>query len=412
MRGWIRTPIGIEAERWTTWRVDRKVLAMVCTMTDAQRLVDPVATLASDPRVQVVASIAPGQAFDTGLDTWLRRSGVVSIPWQQATTTRFDLAVAASASRALENVHAPVALFAHGVGFNKLTPRSDATGPEQATVARTVYGLGRESLVRDGRLLAARIAVAHTEEAQRLAVACPEAVGAARVVGDGAADRLLAWLGRRERCRAELGLGPRDRWVVAASTWGPSSMIGARRAVLDRLVAETGASGWRVGLLVHPNVWAAHGWWQVRQWLRPLILRGLEVVPLEADWTGVLAAADAVVGDHGSSTVYATLTGRPLAVTTAGREDVARHSPAQALLAALPEVTGNGPVLARLRRHRSAQEQAVVAEVASRVTSRPTEFASRARAMLYDLLGLDEPQVPAQARPLGSLGWARKGWSA
>lgn len=409
MRSWIRTPIGIESERWTTWKVDRKVLAVVCTMTDAQRLVQPVATLASDPRVQVVATIAPGQAFDTGLDAWLYRAGVVIIPWQQATATRFDLAVAASASRALESVHAPVALFAHGVGFNKLTPPVDTTDPRQTALARTVYGLSRESLMRDGRLLAARIAVAHNEEAQRLAVSCPEAVGAARVVGDGAADQLLAWLKRRERCRAELELERGDRWVVAASTWGPSSLIGARRAVLDRLVAEAGAAGWRVGLLVHPNVWAAHGRWQVRQWLRPLIIQGLEVVPVEADWTGVLAAADAVVGDHGSSTVYATLTGRPLAVATAGRGDIARGSPAEALLSALPEVTGNGPVLARLRRRRSVQEKAAVAAVASRVTSYPGDFASRTRAMLYDLLGLTEPETPAQARPLG---WVQRRRSA
>ncbi|MDE3721418.1 hypothetical protein PWG71_08455 [Nocardiopsis sp. N85] len=388
------------------------MLAVVCTMADAQRLVDPVATLASDPRVQVVASIAPGQVFDTGLQEWLHQAGVVIIPWPQATTTRFDLAVVASASRALESVHAPVALFAHGVGFNKLTPPVGTGGSGQGALPRAVYGLSRESLLRDGRLLAARIALAHTEEAKRLAASCPEAVRAARVVGDGAADRLLSWLGRRDRCRAELGLAEGDRWVVAASTWGPSSLIGARRAVLERLVAEAAAAGWRAGLLVHPNVWAAHGTWQVRQWLRPLMLRGLEVVPVQADWTGVLAAADAVVGDHGSSTVYATLTGRPLAVATAGHGDVVRGSPMECLLSALPEVTEDGSVLARLRRLRSLQEQAAVAAVAARVTSHPGEFASRTRAVLYDLLGLAEPDAPAVTRPVGSLGWALRRWSA
>lgn len=407
MQNWIRTPVGIEAERWTTWKVERKVLAVVCTMTDAQRLVDPVTTLSSDHRVQVVAAIAPGQAFDAGLDSWLHRAGVVTIPWQQATTTRFDLAVAASATRSLESVHAPVALFAHGVGFNKLTPPMNSPHAQPTPAGRAVYGLARESLVRDGRLLAARIALAHVEEKRRLSDSCPEAVPSARVVGDSVADRLLAWLERREQCRAELGLGPSDRYVVAASTWGPSSLVGSRRSVLDRLVRESAMTGWRVGLLVHPNVWAAHGPWQVRQWLNPLVVRGLEVVPVEADWTGVVASADAVVGDHGSSTVYSTLTERPMAIATTGHEDVARGSLAEALLAVVPEVHGTEPVLERLLRHRSVRERTAVATVASGVTSYPGEFAVRARAMLYDLMGLSEPQTPVMARPVKDLGWVR-----
>ncbi|WP_117197818.1 hypothetical protein [Nocardiopsis sp. TNDT3] len=406
---WARAPIGMDAGRWTTWGGCRRVLAVACMVADAQRLMDPVATVASDPRVQVVFTVAPDQVFGAGLAAWLARAGVVVVPWQQAVNTRFDLALAASASRVLDRVHAPVVLFSHGVGFNKLTP---AHLGGQGLLARATYGLGREGLVRDGRLVAERIALAHDDEALRLASACPEAVGGARVVGDAAADRILASLERRPWCRSQLGLGPDDVWVVAASTWGPSSLLGSRRTLLGRLVVDAVSASCRVGLLVHPNVWAAHGAWQVHQWLGPLIAQGLEVVPVDAEWASALAAADAVVGDHGSTTVYATLTGRPVLVADDGRADVDTASPMGQVLRTLPAVRGDAPLVGRALRSVEAAEREALRAVAARITSHPGRFAQRTRAVLYEVLGLDEPDILPAARPLRPLGWDMRGWAA
>jgi hypothetical protein len=400
----------MDAGRWTTWDGCRRVLAVACTVADAQRLMDPVATVASDPRVQVVFTAAPGQVFGAGLDAWLARAGVVVVPWQQAVNTRFDLALVASASQALDRIHAPVVLFAHGVGFNKLTP---AHRGRRGTLDRTTYGLGREGLVRDGRLVAERIALAHDDEARRLSSTCPEAVGGSRVVGDAAADRILASLERRPWCRSQLGLGSDDVWVVAASTWGRSSLLGAGRPLLERLVVESVSADCRIGLLVHPNVWAAHGSWQVHQWLGPLIAQGLEVVPPEAEWASALAAADAVVGDHGSTTVYATLTGRPVSVADGGRADVDTASPMGQALRTLPIVRADAalPVDRALRPPRTAEREALRA-VAARITSHPGRFAQRTRAVLYEVLGLGEPDILPAARPLRPLGWDMHGWAA
>jgi hypothetical protein len=400
----------MDSGRWTTWDGCRRVLAVACTVADAQRLMDPVATVASDPRVQVVFTAAPGQVFGAGLDAWLARAGVVVVPWQQAVNTRFDLALAASASQALDRIHAPVVLFAHGVGFNKLTP---AHRGRRGTLDRTTYGLGREGLVRDGRLVAERIALAHDDEARRLSSTCPEAVGGSRVVGDAAADRILASLERRPWCRSQLGLGSDDVWVVAASTWGRSSLLGAGRPLLERLVVESVSADCRIGLLVHPNVWAAHGSWQVHQWLGPLIAQGLEVVPPEAEWASALAAADAVVGDHGSTTVYATLTGRPVSVADGGRADVDTASPMGQALRTLPIVRADAalPVDRALRPPRTAEREALRA-VAARITSHPGRFAQRTRAVLYEVLGLGEPDILPAARPLRPLGWDMHGWAA
>lgn len=401
MDAWVQTPIGPEADKWTTWPGCRRVLAVTRTVADTQRLLDPLATLARDPRVQVVFTIDPGTQFGAGVRPLLDRLGAVVVPWEQAVLTRFDLALAASVGRDLDRFRAPVVLFAHGVGFNKYVPVSPS---QPAVFSRGTYGLGRDGLVRGGRLVVSRIALAHPDEERRLAESCPEAADIGRVVGDAAADRVLASLERRDWCRDQLGLADGERLVVAASTWGRGSLLGARPQVLWRLVSEARRGGCRVALLVHPNVWSAHGAWQVREWMRPWIGAGLVVVPAEAEWPSVLAAADAVVGDHGSTTAYATLTGRPVALATGGRDDVDPASPMGEALRTLPAVDPGSPVLDQVLRDVTGTEERALASIASRTTSHPHRFAHRVRPVLYELLGLREPASAPVVRPLRRLG--------
>lgn len=401
MQGWVQTPVGLEAEKWVTWRGCRRVLAVVRTVADGQRLMDAVMTLARDPRVQMVFTVAPESVFGGGVSRWLSEVGAVVVPWEQAVNTRFDLALAASVGRGLDRVHAPVVLFAHGVGFNKYVPVSDLG---HSAAVRGTYGLVRDGLVRDGSPVAARIALAHPDEEQRLANACPEVADTARVVGDAAADRLLASLDRRDWCRQQLGVVTGDRLVVAASTWGRASLLGARSEVLWRLVSESRRGECRVALLVHPNVWAAHGTWQVREWLRPWTEAGLLLVPVEAEWPSVLAAADAVVGDHGSTTAYATLTGRPVALATDGHRDVNPDSPMGEALRSIPPVDESGPVLDQLLCEVSEDQARTLASIASRTTAHPRRFAHRTRPVLYELLGLREPDTDPVVLPLRPLG--------
>lgn len=400
MREWMHTPIGVEPERWTTWSDCRRVLAVAHTVADAQRLMDPLAVLAADHRVQVVFTIAPHSVFGAGVEEWLNSMGAVVAPWEQAVRSRFDLALATSVSRELDRVLAPVVLFAHGVGFNKLVP---APGPGQDGPERQPYGLARDGLVRDGRLIATRLVLAHTRERTRLERVCPEAVPGARVVGDAAVDRILESLNRREEHRRRLGVGSEERLVVATSTWGTSSLLGAGREHLDRLVREARTRRCRVALLIHPNVWAAHGTWQVLSWLRPWSEAGLIVVPVTAEWTGVLAAADAVLGDHGSTSLYATLLGRPMLLAPHGEGDIDPASPMGRALRTLPRATTDGSILDRLLRELSLWERSTLRSLATEVCSHPGRFAPRIRAVLYELLDMPEPQGPAAARPSSSL---------
>jgi hypothetical protein len=121
--------------------------------------------------------------------------------------------------------------------------------------------------------------------------------------------------------------------------------------------------GYRVAMLVHPNVFAGHGTRQVHGWLSCCRRRGLAVVPPEADWQALLIAADWIIGDHGSLTAYGTLTDATMLLTAGPRREVAACSPAALL------------------------------------SSAPGRFHRRMRSVLYGMLGLGEPARPPFVAP-------------
>ncbi|MFC7329205.1 hypothetical protein [Marinactinospora rubrisoli] len=384
---WIEVPIGIDADRWVTRRGCRTVLVLVHTVACGQRLLDVVALLRRDLRVQLVFAAAPS-AFSAGVAEFLSNLGGAVLPWEQATRTRFDLIVAASTG-GIEHMHAPVVLLPHGAGFTKFVSAA-RTGSRDGR--RETYSLGRQWLVRDGRVLPAALVLAHEEERSRLSRVCPEALEAVVVAGDPCADRLAASCPKRGAYRRALGVDDGERLVVAASTWGPASLLGARPDVLARLVAEAHGSRWRVALLAHPNVWFGHGVWQVRSWLEKAVAAGLLVVPVEAEWRGVLIAADAVVSDHGSTCLYAAGLARPVFLTGDGRADVDPAAPMAELMRRAGALPADGAILPTVERVCATWRADQLAGVAARIT----EFARRMRRCLYELLGLPEPPDPAR----------------
>lgn len=408
MVDWVDVPVGIDADRWTTRPGCRIVVVLVHSVTCGNRLLDVVDLLGSDLRVQVVFAAAPS-AFPAGVAEFLSGLGAVVLPWEQVVRSRFDLAVAAGTG-GLERVHAPVVRLPHGVGFGK-RPVAAATGGPRAP--RQTYGLGRQWLVRDGRVVASAVVLAHEEERRRLAAACPEAVDTALVAGDPVVDRLAASAASRSRYRDALGVDAGQRLVVVSSTWGRSSLLGSRADVLWRLVREARGTRWRVALVAHPNVWAGHGVWQVRSWLADLVADGLRVVHPFGEWRSALVASDVVLGDHGSVSLYAAAAGRPVAVATTGRTDVDPEAPMAELLRLAPEVSRSGRVVDLVDELADSWRPRLLTRVRSRITSAPGEFAPRLRRRLYQLLDLPEPAGAARLGPVDVptlLEGARGGW--
>lgn len=388
---WLRVPIGPDASRWVTARTQRTVVAVAHTVAGAGHLLDAVELLECDPRVQVVFTQAP-DVLRNGVPQLLRELGAVVVPWHQATQSRFDLAMATDAA-GVHELHAPVLFMPHGVMNNKRTAaRPGAPGGD------LVVGLAPPWLTWYGRLVPAVVALSHTDLLKVLARQCPQAVPAARVVGDLCLDRLVASRTLRHRYRKALHAADGRTVVAVSSTWGSQSLFARSPGLPGDLVSTLGDS-YLVVIGLHPAVWFGHGPRQVLAWLREQRRAGLVVVD-PVTWRGVVAAADVVFGDHGSATVYAAAAGVPVVRTSWAADSVNAGSSVAALAEVAPLVAGAGSLRCQVDAALTVptdQWQAVRA----RVTSQPGQAARLLRAQMYRLLDLTEPTGPAETAPVG-----------
>jgi hypothetical protein len=391
---WRHVPVRPDGERWATRRTRRRVLVVVHTVIAGQRLLDTIRLLEGDIRVQTFFTQAP-DVFGNGVAEFLEGLGGLVLPWSQAVQTVFDLALAASHG-SLHELPTPVIMLPHGAGHNKLAP---AGRPGRAVAQRGVYGLSRQRLVRDGAVVPEVIVLAHHEELTRLGRECPEALPVAEVVGDPCFDRIAASLPSRALYRDALGAGPGQRLVLVCSTWGPDSLLGQGWDLLERLVGELPRDEFRIAALLHPHVWNAHGAWQVRAWLAGLARSGLTLVSPYGDWTGAVVAADYIVGDHGSVTLYGAMTGVPVLMAGRSDADVDPVSPLAELMSFAPRLHGDRPLRPQLKRSSATRRLHRYEQVASRISSEPGRFSRKMRALLYRKLRLRAPTTRTTTDP-------------
>nr|WP_240512427.1 hypothetical protein [Streptomyces griseoruber] len=387
-------PALIEQGHWLTVRDCKRVLVVVHTVTFAQRLREVFGLLEADLRVQLVFTAAP-HAFGNGVTQYLHDMGITPVPWEEALEAEFDLALAAG-SRGVHELRCPVVRVSHGAGHIK--PLTDRTGLAPGE-ARPPGMLSRRHLLHEGRVVPAAIGYAHHRDLEALARSCPEALPVAHVVGDPCVDRIAAGRPWRARYRRELGIRAGERLVVISSTWGPASTFGRLESLLPHLLGHRGV-GHRVALLVHPNVFAGHGAWQVHSWLAGCRGRGIAIVPPEADWQPLLIAADWIIGDHGSLTAYGTLTDATILLTAGPRREVSPCSPAALLSAVAPVISPVHPLAEQLEYAARTRRPGHYDQVAASLSSAPGQFHRRMRTVVYRLLGLGEPARPPAVAPL------------
>ena len=376
---------------WFTLQPERRVLFMVPTMTSVKRVMDIAGVFAGDLRIQTEFTVPP-DVLGQGAARMLARLGVQLVPWRRALAERYDLAVTANYSGIAE-VNAPVAIFSHGASRNKQAkPRGRGAIP----VLPQVQGFAPSTLIRNGMLLPSAIAVGDEHELAMLAEDCPEALPMARVVGDPCYDRLIAGAPLREDYRRALGVADGQRVVVVSTTWTGASLLGSAPHRLERIVEQLATPEYRVVMLTHPNAVAAHGEYQLRAWLGHLAAQGLMLTRPEHDPEPFLLAADFIIGDHGSVTLYGSAVGVPILLGVYNEADVHQASGAAALAAIAPRLIDSAPVPAQLEHARSQFDAAAMARVASRISSEPGGFARQTRNLLYGMLGLGQPATPAR----------------
>ncbi|MFE3458552.1 hypothetical protein ACFXKD_13500 [Nocardiopsis aegyptia] len=256
-----------------------------------------------------------------------------------------------------------------------------------------MFGLSREWLLHEGRVVPTALVLSHDEQYVRLAKNCPEALTAALVAGDPCYDRLTASLPHRSRYRKALGLRPGQQLVLISSTWGTASLFGRHPHLARRLLGSLPSDEYRVALALHPNIWHGHGPGQVEAWLADAVRAGLLVLPPNQGWQAAVVAADAVLGDHGSVAYYAAALGRPVVLVRAGRDLVDSASPIAELLDTAVSYELGTPVEDALASAHHAQERTTRVARAS-VSSRPGRSLALIRQAMYRLMDAEEPAGP------------------
>jgi hypothetical protein len=398
-RAGLRVPLGDQSRPWRTQQSDRTVLAIVHNVTSASRLADVLPALDSDPRIQTVFTAIGSSPFTHGVEALFSDLEVIEVPWAEATSRRFDLAVATSHGGNLSALNAPLVLFPHGLGYNKyLHPGTsrDIQGHPGTSRDAGVFGLSEPWLSHNGALIADALVLSHEEQLGRLRRYFPPAAERAVVVGDPCLDRMAASAHLREVYRRSLGVDSDRKLLLISSTWASASLYGSCPDLPERLAAELPLDEYALAVALHPNIWHAHSPWQVRRWLDGAVRAGVLVVPPLETWRAAVLGADLVLGDHGSVTFYAASVGKPVLIAADDPARVDPTSPIARFTAAAPRLHPTLPLRPQVDAALRDPQRSRYAEILTEATSAPGRSAALVRGLLYRMLELPEPARPAR----------------
>lgn len=297
---------------------------MFRTHTTLDRMIDILPIFDNDHRITLHAVIEPGSDHASGLAAALEAQGLKVISYEEAVQARYDLVLAAHCGTGLAAFNGPVAVVSHGAGFARILPTRTGNRVE-------AVGLSQRELTLGDRVVPARIFLSHEEQIGRLASACPMAVDRAVVIGDPTLDTIENNRVRREWIRRWLGVQERQQLVLISSTWGENCAEATEPEVASKLLAQLPSDEYRVAMVLHHNVWRKYGELAIKTRFRNALDAGLLLIPGHAGWRGALAAADLVVGDHGSVSVYAAALGIRFLAVGGNRAEADPRSPNFAL---------------------------------------------------------------------------------
>ncbi|MFJ4656806.1 hypothetical protein ACIP5Y_36555 [Nocardia sp. NPDC088792] len=370
---------------WETFsETEYVILAVARTLTSAYRLLEAVEWFRDDFRIRLVFTVDATSAFSAGVHDLLRASGVRLIAWDRVRQRafRYHLALSASENIDFDAIDAHTVLLPHGLGFNKLVP--SATGP-----ALRLAGLPPLHVLRAGRVT---VTLSHPEQREQLLAVSPEAADRTETVGDPTFDRLQASRALRDRYREALGTGDRTL-VTVASTWGRQSVIGRWHGLPVQLLGALDADSYQVVLVLHPNVWAYYGAFQITVWLSSALDAGLILMPPESGWHAALIAADQVISDHGSLGLFAASLDRPLLMTGRAPETVP-GTPTDELANCVPVLRPGGDLRKQLEAAREQYRAGQYAHITERVFAHVGDATRNVQHLIYRTLGLTPLEHP------------------
>ncbi|MBO0822117.1 MAG: hypothetical protein J2P26_14870, partial [Nocardiopsaceae bacterium] len=146
--------------------------------------------------------------------------------------------------------------------------------------------------------------------------------------------------------------------------------------------------------ILHPNVWTWHGDYSLRLWLSRARSAGLMVMPPEGSWQSLLIAADLVIGDHGSVTLYGAALDRPVLLAgDSAKATVVPGAPPDELAETADRLIDGPPLAAQVTASISAHREGRFASLTGRMFARRGEAAETLRDFLYSRLRLPVPDA-------------------
>ncbi|MFD3506647.1 hypothetical protein [Nocardia sp. NPDC058666] len=285
-------------------------------------------------------------------------------------------------------------LLPHGLGFNKLlTDGHDGT--------LRLAGLPPEQALRAGQVT---VTLSHPDQRAQLAAVSAHAEQCTMIVGDPTYDRLRASLGLRARYREALGAGDR-RLVTLASTWGSESLIGRRSRLPHQLLADLPIDSYQVVVVLHPNVWARYGRFQIELWFASALDAGMVLMPPESGWQSALIAADVVVSDQGSLGLFTAALDRPLLMVGRAAETVS-GTPVETLAASAPTLYPDRDLRHQLDAATNSYQPGRYQHITDRVFADVGTAARNVQALIYRELDVPLPAytTPAPRIPVPDCG--------
>ena len=378
---WVRVPIGDQSQKWSTVRFERSVLVVARTLTITLWGLDFLDEVLSDTRVQVVFSVDDRNpsAFRHSAARLLSQVEAATVPWPQATSTTFDLAISFSFNGDLEQLQCPLLLGLHGASLGKyaaLPPDGRFPVPNLPEPRAGIFPT--------------TVAIPHPAERTRYGAVDPRVNFA--IVGDPCLDRLLASVPRRNQYRQALGVNPDQKLVVVSSTWGPDAMLATTPDIATQLTASLPADEYRVALIIHPNIWTGHGGWQTRSWLKRAHDAGvLAIPPWTNTWRSVLVASDAVIHDHGSVSLYAAALNKPLLAAPTESDNLIQDSLTAELGRRARTLNLSQPHRPQIDAAIKDHDPTLFKDIAAGVSDRPGESLRLHRDLIYGLIQLEAP---------------------
>ncbi len=123
-------------------------------------------------------------------------------------------------------------------------------------------------------------------------------------------------------------------------------------------------------------------------------------MPAGSGWQAALVAADFLIGDHGSVSLYGIGLGIPLVLSAFADEEIVADAPFASLAGQAPCLVHERPLRQQVERIGFDRDPSRYAEIAAQVFAEPEQALENLQTLIYEAMGLELPGQPPRLLPV------------